>query len=333
MRFRLRHADKFVGLFFLVSLVFIITALIVIGSNQRWFASEYEYHTRFLSAVGLSRNLPVRLSGFEIGKVIRYELNQDNQVDVTFVVYDTYRDRIHPGSVVELKSNPLGLSGELALYPGVQRDRILDEGSFIPRVNSPEGRDLVLSKQVVLPASTDPIAAILDNVEPLLRDLQTTVSSVNRTLTSVERMADQVDRALAGSGDGPVAEILANLAAVTASFESLAQDLETPDGIVRRIVGAEGSLATLLDDDNELYNSILRSLLSVEGVLDNAMQLSAGLERSSPQLGVLLIEIQAAIDEARMVMEGVRNNPLLRGGIDSERRGREQEAGYRDAEF
>lgn len=333
MKFRLRHADKFVGLFFVISLAFVITALIVVGSNQRWFAREYRYHTRFNSAVGLARNLPVRLSGFEIGKVVQYELNEQNQVDVVFVVYDTYHDRIHPGSVVELKSNPLGLSGELALYPGVDSESLLEEESFIPRIGSPQGRDLVQSGRVVLPESTDPIAAILNNVEPLLQDLQTTVALVNSTLTSVDGLAASFDHAVAGTGSGPIAEMLLNIAATTAAIELLASDLETPDGIVRRIIGAEGSIGTLLNDDNELYHSLVRGLGSIEGTLHNIERMSFGLERTSPQVSVLMIELQGAIEDARKVMEGVRNNPLLRGGIEQERLESGYQEGYRDAQF
>ncbi|GAB6089641.1 MlaD family protein [Spirochaeta dissipatitropha] len=347
MKFRLRHADKFVGVFFIIATAFIITALIIVGGNQRWFSRDYTFYTQFPTAAGISRNLSVQLSGFEIGKVIDYQLNDDNMVDVTFVIYDTYYDRVHPGSVVELKSNPLGIGGGLAFYPGINREQILEDFSFIPRINSPEGRQLVESGQVVLLGDIDPIAAILDQVEPILTGVQETVQTLNRTLASVEEMSVVVLASLKGEGEGPVTDTLQNIAAVTASVDIvlqsaqvilesvqlLAAELENPDGLLPRIVGAEGSIATFLNDDNQLFDSVFGSISAVEASLENVEEMTRSLQRTSPQIGVMLIEVQAAIEETRQVLEGVRNNPLLRGGIQAERAPSVHQPGYRNADF
>ena len=58
MKFGFRHADKFVGLFVLVAVVFLTGAVVVTSINKRWFARDYEYFTRFFSADGLSVGMP-----------------------------------------------------------------------------------------------------------------------------------------------------------------------------------------------------------------------------------------------------------------------------------
>ncbi len=333
MKFKFRHADKFVGLFFIVSMVFVFTSLIIVGSNQRWFSSDVTYRSRFPTADGLSRNMSIRLSGFEIGKVVSFELNQNNEVDMIFVVYEEYTDRIHPGSVLEMKSNPLGLSSGMALYPGKKREYLLTEGSFIPRISSFEGQRLVRNGLVDMPGGSDPIGAVMESVEPLINDVQTTIRLVNNTLESVDIIAASFAYAVQGGDERPLGRVMDNLADSTTSIEQLIADLQTPDGIVRRLIGADGSIATLLDDDNQLYNSIYRSLTSVEEGLSGVGQAGQNIGNSSAQLEVLMVELLAAIEDARKVMEGVRNNPLLRGGIQEERQSQTNETGYRNAEF
>ncbi len=53
--------------------------------------------------------MPIMLKGFEIGKISRISLNDQNEVDVRFSVEDTYYDRVQPNSVLELTSSPIGL--------------------------------------------------------------------------------------------------------------------------------------------------------------------------------------------------------------------------------
>ncbi|THB67125.1 MAG: hypothetical protein D6B26_01925, partial [Spirochaetaceae bacterium] len=160
-----------------------------------------------------------------------------------------------------------------------------------------------------------------------------TVELVNNTLSSVDLIAAAFAQAVEGEDARPLGRVVENLAETTATIRDLMSDLETPDGIVRRVLGAEGSIATLLDDDNELYYSLLRSFESLEGALSGVEDLGQGISQTSPQLAVLIAETQATLEETRMVLEGIRNNPLLRGGIQEERETITNEAGYRNADF
>ena len=122
MKFRIRYADQLVGVFLLLAVLAIAVILVFLGINQRWFAKDYQFRSRFDSASGLSVGMPIMLKGFEIGKIERIELNDDNQVDVLFSVQDTYYDKVLPNSVLELTSSPIGLGVTLNFYPAPGRD-------------------------------------------------------------------------------------------------------------------------------------------------------------------------------------------------------------------
>ena len=182
MKFSLRHADKFVGFFFIIALVFLTSALMVLGVNQRWFVRDVFYRTEFSTAAGLSRNMQIRLSGFEIGKVHSFTLTEQNRVDVRLIVYEEFQDRIHPGSIVDLKSNPLGLGSELVFYPGADKSEILAAESLIPSRNSDAGRALIEAKAVQLPSETDTVSVLLAQAEPLMVNVNSAVLGLNKAL-------------------------------------------------------------------------------------------------------------------------------------------------------
>jgi phospholipid/cholesterol/gamma-HCH transport system substrate-binding protein len=92
-------------------------------------------------------------------------------------------------------------------------------------------------------------------------------------------------------------------------------------------------VATFLDDNNRLYNQI-------EGLLDDAVasmgevkNFSSILSTARPQILELLEEGREAVKLGQDVLEGLRNNPLLRGGITPRLRTPTTQQGYRDEVF
>ena len=117
MKFRVRFAHQIVGIFVLLAILAVAAILILLGINQRWFAKDYHYWSVFKSAGGISVGMPIRLKGFEIGKISSMSLTKDNLVEIEFFIMDTYYDKVLPNSVLELSSNPLGLGAACSFTP------------------------------------------------------------------------------------------------------------------------------------------------------------------------------------------------------------------------
>ncbi len=347
MKFGFRHADKFVGLFILVAVVFLSSSLVVTSINRRWFARDYEFFSRFVSADGLSVGMGLELKGFEIGKIKRITLNRDNKVDVTLVIYDTFINKVTEGSVLELASNPLGLGGGLNFYPGTASDTLLAEFSYIPSNQSKEGRALLLSDLVDKPDREDAVNAILNNVNPILLGL-------NTLITSLGGISGQIDGALAGNGNTPLGGMLLNLEDTTAALNTvlpavqsillevekitgslslLMAQLEDPTGLVPTLLDPSGSLDTILNDDNEMYYQITGILGELQTNLENLSAMTGDLRGITPELNLVVDEATGAIQEGKKVLEGLSNNPLLRKGISEEPEAGYQHGSLRDEEF
>ena len=61
MKFRIRFADQIAGFFILVAILALAATLIFIGINQRWFARNYSFRSRFESGGGLTAGMPIML--------------------------------------------------------------------------------------------------------------------------------------------------------------------------------------------------------------------------------------------------------------------------------
>lgn len=350
MKFRIRHAERIVGAFVLVAAVALCGGIILIGANQRWFSRDYRFKTRFLSAAGVAPGTAIFMKGFQIGKIQRIELNADNEVDAEFVLYDTYYTKAKQDSILELVTSPIGLGTQLLFHPGKGGEK-LEEGSFVPLASSEEGKALIEDGLVEIPPKDDTITRLLAGINPLIENLDKTVVTVNRTLT-------EVNRALAGQSSGPAGRIVNDAAEAVASVggyvdalmaqvdgllktvnaiadnaEALTEELRDPTGLVPRLLGAKGSIPAILDDKSLLFDRLSGSLAETEKTLKNVQGITQELRAQMPSIGVTIDEGRTAIKQAQDVLEGLKNNPLLRGGVPERREQQPLYQSLREGEF
>jgi phospholipid/cholesterol/gamma-HCH transport system substrate-binding protein len=347
MRFRIKYADKIVGLFVVVAALFLAAGIVFLGANQRWFAKDIRFATRFASAAGASPGAAIMMRGFQVGKVTKVRLNDENAVDADFVIYSEYYPKVKEYSILEMVTSPIGLGTQLLFHPG-KGAKLAEAGSFIPLADSDEGRDLIERGLVDIPVKDDTITRLLAGVNPLIENVNKTVVTVNRTLT-------EVNRALAGESAGPLGSIVTDASGTMANVEKLSKDLsgqtkelldsvsaiaknvedltKDPTGLVPKLLDPKGSLKTLLDDKNQLYDSINGSVVELQRTLKNVQDITASLNDEMPAIAVTLDQARGAIAQAQDVLIGLKNNPLLRGGIPARVERQSQSQSMREGQF
>lgn len=357
MKFRIKHADRIVGLFVLAALGLLCAIVILLGANQRWFAKNYEFKSRFSSGTGIPPGTPILMRGFQIGKIKKITLTQENQVDVVFDIYDTYYPKVRQHSLLELSVSPIGLGSQLLFHPG-RGEEVLAEGSYIPSADSPEGQAVIEQDLAEIPPRDDTISRLIAGLNPLLENASRTLVTVNRTLT-------EVNRALAGQSSGPLGSIVGDVSkaaaelpravegasnliedvegrtgalltelqgilesvnAVSASLARAAKEMEDPTGLVPKLLDPKGSLKTFLDDNNALYNKVLGMMGDVERSIKSLREIMGSLNSEMPKIASLLEEGKTTLQKTQDVLEGLKNNPLLRKGIPERQ---EQQSLYR----
>jgi phospholipid/cholesterol/gamma-HCH transport system substrate-binding protein len=439
MKFRIRYADQVVGAFVLLAIAVLAFIVVSLGSNQRWFARDYRFKSRFASASGITPGTAIQLKGFKIGRIKNVTLTDANEAAVDFVVYDTFIDKVRANSLLELVVSPIGLGNQLLFHPGKSTERAA-ENSFIPAYDTPEGMKLVDARLVDMPPKDDTITRLLFNVNTTIEEVKKTLQTVNpilagqgagpikeamdeavaavaqvnailadlddalrgvgggplaKTLNSVDAMVAglgdslqgrgggpiarslggvdaliaDLDQALQGKGDGPVAAslngvsdalnttlprldgmvarvqtdlpvlldrvdgmvanvqsavppllatvdaTLASVQAISANLEKTSAALADPTGLVPKLLAPEGSIKTFLNDGDRLFDRVDGSLAQVETAVGNLADTTATLSVQMPRIAAIIEEARTAIVKAQDVLEGLKNNPLLSGGI------------------
>lgn len=312
MKFKIRYADQIVGVLTIIAIVALVVVIFMLGNKQRWFAKDYTFNTTFNTASGLNVGMPIQYKGFTIGKIKTISLNDNNLVDVTFYIFDTYYNRVKEGSLIELITNPIGLANQLLFHPG-NGTALIAEDSTIPRADSVEGVAMIDSGLVTIPKRDDTISNLIAQVNPLL-------TNINETLT-------QVNGAFKGNGKGPLAETMTGVAKTMTNVSGITSDLyDSLDIILTNVedltaalsaasTNSSGLVPALIDPDGTMFDSIEKSLTAVEGTLENVEDSSAILKTQVPQIARMIEDLRIALVKGQDVLEALRNNPILKNGV------------------
>ena len=173
------------GVLTIIGAVVLLGGLLVgMAQEQIWvlFAKPVEFLTD--DANGLAPGLPVRLSGFTIGRVDRVELRRDAKVLVTLRIQPSYRPMLGPRSLARLDQD--GLVG--SNYLNVTAD---------PTTGAREEGPLRLSYDPPVDVK-DLLVALAQSRLPLNRLLEQTATLAETSLPRTLREVNQTVRA-AGS--------------------------------------------------------------------------------------------------------------------------------------
>lgn len=314
MKLRIRFAEQVVGVFVLLAIIGVGVILVFIGVNQRWFARNYSFTSRFASGDGLAVGMPIMLKGFEIGRISRITLNPQNEVDVLFYVRDTYYDRVHRYSVLELATSPIGLGVSLRFHSGKDGGPPLPEMSFIPSLDSEEGRGLVDRGLVDIPKGEDVIGSVIAKLNPILDETRMTISEIRRTATTL-------DMALNGRG-GPMGDMVVSLSATPAKvnkavdgvsvrvntlLDKLAAVSDNLQDITVKTRGVIGDLSTNLDEISQNIKDMTRDLKNTQGLAKRLLDPKGSMDTFLNDQNQLYNQVEDSIKNADEIVAQLKS--------------------------
>lgn len=317
MKFKIRFADQIVGFFIIIALVVLVFVIIMIGSKQRWFAKDYFFKTYLGSASGLGDNMVVQYKGFPIGNIKSFGLTDEDQVEVTFSIYDKYVSRVRQGSLVELIVSPIGLGNQFIFYPGLGTE-LLEEGDLVPVVNSPQAVNLIKMGLARVPTRDDNITQLLALVDGVLTQFNTAIlPELNVILRDLDDVLVEVKEAVAGTDKTSLGRTLGGIdKMVNVSLEPILGDIKKISGdleiLSAQLVEPDGLISTVLDTEGSVYKNLESSLQSVSGTLRNLEKTSAILPAQVPGI---VSEVRDVLKSAEDVLTSLLNNPLLKHGV------------------
>lgn len=282
--------------FFLLALLGVGATAVFIGLERGLFVSKYRIYFTIERGTGLFESMPVKLSGFKIGKIESLELTDDAKVKVILSINEKYRRWIRQNSIALLSKE--GLIGE----------------SIIEITLGGMDRPIVKPNSEIQFHRTRGLEDIAEDMLPVLTEIKQIVGYVNdpegdfkqilrraRQLTDELNIAVQsADRVLQDTR-GTLYRLEKESSGSLKDIGALAADL---DAVAKRV---DGRLPAVMD-------KLERSLSNVE--LATA-SLKTALERSAPAVPPLLLKGEDALDDTREVVKSLKRTWPIRSHIEA----------------
>ena len=311
MKFKIRFADQIVGFFSLLALFGLIAFLFMVGASQKWFVKKNVYYTYFTSGSGFSVGMDVSYKGFSIGKIKEVKL-EGSSVRVEYYILAEYAGYVKENSLVELITSPIGLGSSFVFHPG-KGPELLPSDSEIYRIDSVTAREIIQSKKIRLESQEDSIGVLMKKVSTIMDNINMLLFNING--------------ALSGRGDNsmPIKQIIGNVNEITKNLSALTDTLTSDDGAVPALLGP-----SLTDDISDVLKNIsivTEELTSITGNADSLMN------NAMPEVDTALITLNSVLLEVQDVLVGVKNNPLIRGGVPDRTTGKSSTTQLRSEDF
>jgi len=323
MKLMIRFADQIVGALIIIAVGILVFVIFMLGSSQRWFVRDNDYVTYFSSASGLSPNMPVIYKGYTIGRVKKVEFNMaKDRMDVQFSIFKEYTDKVKKGSRVDLQSSPISALGgnQFLFYPGkgVEEDS-LPSGTLIPPAYAPESQNLPDKHLVSVPPRDDGISNIISQVGALLGTINESLGE-GRLTSIVDDLKLTIGKV---SGDLDIEKLMGELMPAIANFRQLSDRIKEPDN----------SIMSFLNSEGDIYGNIVKTLEAASGTLQQLEGTTGDIHSQTPQIAASLSRLLSALKSVNQVLDSVKNNPLLKGGVPEQTETRAGGSNARNMEF
>lgn len=128
---RFKGLEKKIGIFAAVAIAGFAALIFFIGVDNDLFTKKYQIKFTVGKGTGFSRGMPVKLSGFRIGRINTISLNKMAKVDIEIQVGKEYQKWIKKDSVAKLVKEGLVGDSIIEVSVGSPQAESLQDGEFI----------------------------------------------------------------------------------------------------------------------------------------------------------------------------------------------------------
>jgi phospholipid/cholesterol/gamma-HCH transport system substrate-binding protein len=292
---RFRHLKKKVSGFIALALALVCLVVFFIGKEHDLFTQKYELRFTVEKGTGFTRGMPVKLSGFRIGRVKSISLNESATVDIVLQIDSRYQKWIHSDSRARLQKE--GLVGDMIVDVSV--------GSATTPLLRHQDR-LAFEKTKGLDELADEIA---EKVKPVLVQIRDIIEYVNdpkgdlkQSFRNIHALSAQLENTrrhadeLLGSGT----------TAVNASAARVDRVLTEADSRLKELAPA---LAHLEKSGATLEQRLPPLLEKLDGTVGNLLEISrttaATSSRVMPRIPPMVENAEETLDRGNRLLEGV----------------------------
>ncbi|MEK7773791.1 MAG: MlaD family protein [Deltaproteobacteria bacterium] len=295
---RFRRLELKVGVMVVLALAGIIAVIAAVGMERGLFTKKIRIHFISPSGAGFVEGMPVKLSGFRIGRVRKTEFTEDANVRVTVEINRKYEKWLRNDSVARLSKEGFIGESSIEVTVGSAGENMLKDGAVIGYEKTPGMEDLINEAKPVLKEvkeiihyANDPdgdIKAAMRNIRELTGSLKETGRSMDAAIRDADRLVNNINVKGSNVLDG-AERTLKNLDGAAARLNPLMEKLE---GIASNTGAAAAKLPGAVENADK--------------ILENVKTLTDILSDEGPRIRSILMDAHDAIKETGTAVKGIK---------------------------
>lgn len=298
---RFRNLEAKIGMFVVLALIGCLVTVAFISFEDDFFTTRYRLHFTASKGTGFTRGMPVKLSGFRIGRVEAIELNPEARVDVTMQIDTRYQQWIRKDSLTRLSKEGFVGDTVVEVSTGSLSAPLLQDGDRI-------GHEQTVTIEEHAAEIAGRIKPILIEVRDMLGYVNNPEGEIKRSLGHIEQLTrdlqqtrDRTDRLLERS---------------TASIEGIAADINKLAGHADRTFGNVDTSLTRLDKIlDQVDRQLPQTLARLETTLANTERITADLRQATttaaPRIPPLLEQADHVVRDTGKLVNKIQGHWLL----------------------
>lgn len=302
---RFIHLERNIGIFIVVAMAGIIIAAVLFGVQRDFFTKKYNLHFTVDRGTGFTKGMPVKLSGFRIGRVTSIALNEQAMVDISIEIDRTYHTWIRNDSTVKL------------VKEGLVGDNIVDVS-----VGSPETTELKDSDAImyIKTKGLDELAdEIAQKVKPVLVEVRDIIGYINnpdgdlkKSVRNIEELTRNLDKTRQKT-DMLLASATGNINLVTTRATTML------DTTTRKVDSIDlNPILTRVNSTLDHLDKKVPALLEKADVtMDNVSKISYETrilsEKTFPRIPGIASQVEDLMFSTDRLINSLQNTWLLRG--------------------
>lgn len=297
---RFKNLEIKTGIMVVIAVLGVALVMAFIGLEKDLFSAKYRVYFISESGSGFIEGMPVKLSGFRIGRVKKIELTEDARVRVVAEINRKYERWIRDDSVARLSKEGLIGDSYVEVTAGSAERRMLANNDAIPYVKEGGMEELVEKAKPVLNEITeiihyvnDPegdIKVMLSNLKDLSIEARETRKAVDSTLKDAGKSIRDADRLVLDMNDRTKVLI-----------ENADRTISRLDPVITRIEEITGKAGTAMD-------KLPETMEKVDRIADNMKLLTDALAKETPRIREILVNADETLRESKEMVKGVRES-------------------------
>lgn len=297
---RFRNLEIKVGAMAIVAIAGVILLVVLVGLQKDLFSAKYDLYFVSPGGSGLMEGMPVKLSGFKVGKVRSIELTEDARVKVTAEINRKYEKWIKTDSMASLSKE--GFIGDpfIEISVGTSGANVLKDGEMV-RFEKTGGIDELIeeAKPVLME-----IKEIIHYANSPDGDIKVTLGNIRQVTTDLKETSADIKAAI-NEAHGIIKKLDSRSAPV---IESAGRAMKNLEGITLRLDPVMTKIEKIAGDTEKVTARLPQTSEKLEKAIDNVKSLTDPLAGEGPRLRSIIRETQSTLKDTREVVKGVKES-------------------------